>query len=206
MKEWFSAAELAKLQLPEVPSTERAIQLRAEREEWSKRRRQGRGGGWEYPVDDDPPSLLAVATVRVEEVPSGLRLRLPQPVTTGDVRVRYTATHILSDTEDTTLVTDREAIAAYAAAALLDQLAAKSSSDTDSTFGADQINRGTSSSTYAARAKDLRQRYQDQLGLNPDRQVAAGAVVAITSPAGNDGRPQLTHGPYSAPIYWRRRI
>lgn len=55
-KEFLTAAELAELRLPDLPATERAIQLMAQREDWQRaenegcnwRRRQGRGGGIEY--------------------------------------------------------------------------------------------------------------------------------------------------------------
>ena len=61
-QEWFTAAELAGMSLPEVPTTDRGVRLMADRygwqhpdREWSAanplgvwRRRQGRGGGVEY--------------------------------------------------------------------------------------------------------------------------------------------------------------
>ncbi len=55
-KEFWTAAELAELQLPGMPGTDRAIQLMAQRDDWQLpenegfnwRRRQGRGGGIEY--------------------------------------------------------------------------------------------------------------------------------------------------------------
>lgn len=62
MQEWFTAAELAELALPDMPNTGRGVQMRASREGWQApprawspdaptgqwRRRQGRGGGIEY--------------------------------------------------------------------------------------------------------------------------------------------------------------
>lgn len=76
MKEWYSAAELAKGQLPEIPSTERAIQIRAEREGWTKRRRQGRGGGWEYSVTSVPDPARAVLAAR--DAGAGVTLTTPR--------------------------------------------------------------------------------------------------------------------------------
>ncbi|MCK7581820.1 MAG: hypothetical protein MZV65_43510 [Chromatiales bacterium] len=49
MKSWYSVSELAGL--PGLPSTDRAIQIRAKREGWAHRPRQGRGGGKEYAFD-----------------------------------------------------------------------------------------------------------------------------------------------------------
>ena len=64
MKEFFTPAELVALGLPDMPSTERAIQMMADREGWRDpareypgvadgvwRRREGRGGGYAYRYD-----------------------------------------------------------------------------------------------------------------------------------------------------------
>jgi putative transposase len=56
VSEWFSAAELAQRNLPNVPSTKVSVIAMAEREGWRQperegthwRRRSGRGGGFEY--------------------------------------------------------------------------------------------------------------------------------------------------------------
>lgn len=58
MKEWYTASELADLALPGLPETESGIVRFAKKTNWRKRvsvagpalarRRQGRGGGWEY--------------------------------------------------------------------------------------------------------------------------------------------------------------
>ena len=58
MKRWFTAADLAKMSIAGVPSTKRAINRMAAKEEWTHRsridgaplarKRKGRGGGWEF--------------------------------------------------------------------------------------------------------------------------------------------------------------
>jgi len=53
MKEWMTAAEIAAAQLPELPTTKRGVSLRAEAERWDQnpayaRKREGKGGGFEY--------------------------------------------------------------------------------------------------------------------------------------------------------------
>lgn len=60
MKEWLTARELAAEKLPDMPKTERGMQMFAEREGWDGsiayvRERQGRGGGFEYHVAMLPP-------------------------------------------------------------------------------------------------------------------------------------------------------
>lgn len=70
MRGWYSAAELAGLS--GMPGTDRAIQLRAKREEWSTRKRQGRGGGNEYHLSSLPAETQA-ALIRFqnnEETPA----------------------------------------------------------------------------------------------------------------------------------------
>lgn len=52
-QEWWTADQLAASGLPDVPGTKRAVNMLAERQGWQAqpgfaRRRQGRGGGWEY--------------------------------------------------------------------------------------------------------------------------------------------------------------
>lgn len=61
---WFTAAELAKMALPGIPSTDRAVRTRAERECWQGRRRQGRGGGTEYHIDSLPEAARAAVLLR----------------------------------------------------------------------------------------------------------------------------------------------
>lgn len=56
MKLWYSAAELAELALPGLPSTERSVQRLAARSGWNghkrfARERTGRGGGMEYRIE-----------------------------------------------------------------------------------------------------------------------------------------------------------
>ncbi|MFG1466868.1 DNA-binding protein, partial [Xanthobacter sp. DSM 24535] len=61
MKEWWTPAELAVSQLPDIPTTRIGINLMADRGNWRNpdheypanpkghwRRREGRGGGYEY--------------------------------------------------------------------------------------------------------------------------------------------------------------
>lgn len=51
-KEWFSAAQLAGL--PGMPGSDRGVERRAQKEGWSRRRRSGRGGGFEFYVSALP--------------------------------------------------------------------------------------------------------------------------------------------------------
>lgn len=64
MTRWFAAVELAAMELPGVPQTERGVQKLAKREGWTSRPREGRGGGREYSHDALPPDARRELDVR----------------------------------------------------------------------------------------------------------------------------------------------
>jgi putative transposase len=51
---FFTAIECAKMQLPGLPKTESGVTRKAKKECWIRRRRQGRGGGFEYSLESLP--------------------------------------------------------------------------------------------------------------------------------------------------------
>jgi hypothetical protein len=109
---------------------------------------------------------------------SGLKIRMEQAFTSGTVlHVRYTLPHAVDDSTDTVPLADRAAVAKWAAALLLDQLATLYAGDRDPVIAADSANWASKSRDYASRAKELRTQYLDHLGIDPKRTVAAGAVV-----------------------------
>lgn len=65
MKGWMTASEIAAAGLPGLPATERAIQLRAQRESWPARSRKGRGGGREYDVSRLPREAREAIVAKV---------------------------------------------------------------------------------------------------------------------------------------------
>lgn len=55
---WYSISELLSLGSPELPQTCQAIKRKANREAWEpKRKRNNRGGGWEYHLSALPPKI-----------------------------------------------------------------------------------------------------------------------------------------------------
>jgi hypothetical protein len=109
---------------------------------------------------------------------SGWKIRMEQAFTSGTVlHVRYTLPHAVDGSTDTIPLADRAAVAKWAAALLLDQLATLYAGDRDPVIAADSASWASKSRDYAARAKDLRSQYLDHLGIDPKRTVAAGAVV-----------------------------
>lgn len=62
-KEWFTAAELAKL--PGMPSTPQNVNLRAKRDGWEIRQRKAKGGGREYHFDSLPLATQTAILARL---------------------------------------------------------------------------------------------------------------------------------------------
>ena len=76
---WWTASEIAEQRLPDMPTTQQSIDRLAKRNNWRgqaglARRRQGRGGGWEYHWHLFPSTaqraLLATATMPEPSAPS----------------------------------------------------------------------------------------------------------------------------------------
>jgi hypothetical protein len=148
----------------------------------------------EYPIGNVPPTLLAQDSLGIYLTPTGEKIMLRDAITAGLlVRVNYTIRHIVSSAPaDTIRADDREAVCAWSASLLLDQLAALFSGASDSTIQADNVDHNSKSREYAARAKSLRARYFDEMGIDPKRNLAAGVVVDLDQPD-SQGRDRLLH-------------
>lgn len=145
----------------------------------------------EYPIGDIPPTLLEGWDLY--QSPSTLKIATRSAIGSGaSARVTFSIRHVLTEASDTVPEDDREALCAYAAAVLCDQLAALYSGDADSTIVGDAVNHQGKGPAFAARAATLRKRFYDQLGVDPKRNVAAGAEVNLdlTNSLGGD---RLTH-------------
>lgn len=147
----------------------------------------------EYPAGDNPPSLWDQEAWSVYQAPGGPEIRLGVAVPTGSVvRLGFTVRQTLSGAADTIPSIHREGVAAYAAALLLQQLAARFAGSSEPTIGADSVDHGSRSGTYERRAKALVQRYERIVGVVLNRVPAAGAVVNLQ---GRDsrGNDRLVH-------------
>lgn len=146
----------------------------------------------EYPIGEVPPALI---DWQLYQGPSATTILMDRAVAAGTaVRATFTVAHTLSPAADTIPVKDREAVSAWAAATLLDQLAAAKSGDRESSIASDSVDHGNAGDRYARRARELRQSYYDRLGLDPKRAVAAGVVVAVPS-LDSRGRSRIFHPP-----------
>ncbi|MEX2372410.1 MAG: hypothetical protein WD800_01280 [Dehalococcoidia bacterium] len=148
----------------------------------------------EYPIGSVPPIIVSQERHGLYDTPSdGIKIALLDGVNVGDsLRVEYTIAHVLNGSTDTIASGDLEAVSCWAAALLLDQLAAHFAGASDSTIQADAVEHGSKSRDYAARAGSLRKRYLNELGLDDKKTVAAGAVVNLDQ-GDSQGRDRLTH-------------
>jgi len=148
----------------------------------------------EYPVGQTPPLLIPNDQWAMYLSPVGETIKLLYGLQAGvTCRLQFSIRHVVDDNQDTIKLGDRELVCCLAAASLVDQLAALSAGNTDSTIKADAVAYKSASAEYAARAKALRKRYTDELGIDDKKNVAAGAVVSIQRP-NSLGRERLTHG------------
>lgn len=147
----------------------------------------------EYPVGDVPPTLIHQDDYGFYRSPTELKLVLVDSLPAGaTVRYTYTIRHQVDVANDTIRADDREPVCAYGAAMLLEQLAAWFTGSSDSTIQADSVERRSKGADYAARARTMRTRYFDELGLDPKRSVAAGVVVDLDA-TDSQGRDRLLH-------------
>ena len=98
--------------------------------------------------------------------------------------------HRLTAAEDTIPPGNREAVCAYAAAVLLEQLAARHAGDSEPAIQADAVVRQSLSDRYLKLARAHRARYASLLGLDAPP-APAGATVALGRSPGR--RAGLTH-------------
>ncbi|MDR2172651.1 MAG: Mu transposase C-terminal domain-containing protein [Burkholderiales bacterium] len=59
IKTHYTARKLAEMKLPGMPTSKTNVLAMAERENWPRQKRSGRGGGWEYPVSALPSEAQA---------------------------------------------------------------------------------------------------------------------------------------------------
>ncbi len=147
----------------------------------------------EYPVGNVPPSMIDTGAWGIYNAPGTRQIMVQASLPANEtVRASFTIQHVLDDVTDTIDIVDREPVASYAAAVLCDQLASLYSGDSDSTIQADSVDHQSKAREFAFRAKTLRKRYYDELGIDPKRNVAAGAVVDLDL-ANSLGNDRLLH-------------
>lgn len=148
----------------------------------------------EYPIGNVPPTLVPQGDTSLYQTPTGWQIQLRNAVAAGaaNVRATYTIEHVLDAGSDTIPANHRTPVAAWAAADLCEQLASFYAGQSDSTIQADAVDHKSKSAEFAARARSLRKRYTDALGVDDRRNTATGVVVPLTD-RDSRGQPRLTH-------------
>lgn len=109
-------------------------------------------------------------------------------VKSGDkIVITYTLPHVLTETQDTIPFVDREAVANWAAAFLLDGMAAGYAGAIAATISSDSVEHGSKANNYHAQAAACRKFYRDHMGLDDKRNAAAGTTVVVKR-LGTSGR------------------
>jgi hypothetical protein len=132
----------------------------------------------ESPLGGVPPTVLNVEQYCLYSDPTGMTV-LFAFIPTDTVRLSYTLPHTVTDTIDTIKPLYREAVTCWAAAWCCDQLASYYASASDSTIQADHVQRNSQSADYARLAKNYRERYFSELGIEEKKLVSASAVVDL---------------------------
>lgn len=148
----------------------------------------------EYPIGKTPPTLLDQDSYGIYSTPTADEIKIISAINAAQqVRVTYTIRHAADATPaDTIRADDREPVCCWAAALLCDQLSAYYSKSGNPTIQADSVDQRSKAQEYAARAKTLRKRYLDELGVDEKKNVAAGVVVDLDM-ADSQGRDRLLH-------------
>lgn len=148
----------------------------------------------EYPIGAVPPTYIKQERYAFYRSPATVQIQLLDAVAVAaaNVRATFSIKHVVSAGADTIPVQDREPVACWAAAILCDQLASFYSGQTDSTIQADSVDHKSKSAEFAARARALRSRYLNELGIDSKRSTPAGAVVNLDF-ADSRGQDRLTH-------------
>jgi len=149
----------------------------------------------EHPIGDIPPSLIGQDRYALYRDPAAVKIQLLDgvAVAANSVRSKFTIKHQVDAAVDTIPLQHREPVACWAAALLCDQLAAFYSGGTDSSIQADSVQQTTKAQDYSARARSLRKRYQDEIGVEEKKSAPAGVVVNLDI-ADSRGQDRLLHG------------
>lgn len=142
----------------------------------------------EYPIGDEPETLLASDAWKFYRAPAGLKLRLLEdtPAVGEFVRVTFTVIRAEADVP----VSDEDAVACLAASICLRTLAALYGQTSDPTIQADVVNYRSKTDEFRRLADSLEERFNAHLGIDP--KGSAPAASAIAAPSKSD-RTRLTH-------------
>lgn len=134
----------------------------------------------EAPAGQIPPRKLSAESWYTTQTPDGIEIRTRAEIgSPGKARIRFTRRQVVDAITDTVPVHDREAVACWAAAFVLQGMASQFAADRQSTIQADSVDHAAKSNDFARRAAELRKVYYTHLGIDPQRQAPASATVSV---------------------------
>lgn len=147
----------------------------------------------EYPIGRQPPRIIPASIY--EDDGGAVLVTVDSLPAAAEVRISFSAPHLLTDQADTIPLVHREAVASYAAHSLCRQLAARFSGERESSINADGSNTDSRARNYAARAKEYRAVYYGALGkpdpaLSTSGQTAGSGATPAASVGSWPGRPR----------------
>jgi len=145
----------------------------------------------ECPLGGRPPRYLRSEDYYIYNDGTVSRIELLSGAA-DEMRVWYTVRHVASAGTYTLPEQHTEAVASWAAAVLCEMEASRLSAKGNPTIAADSQNQQDPARAFASRAKVLRQRYFDELGIDPKRAAPASADVSFTD-RDSRGSARLTH-------------
>ena len=130
----------------------------------------------------------------VEQTPTGRELRFAYDTDTeSNYRLTYTVPYVVSDTEDTLPVTQRQAALAYACYLGALALATEHIQEIDNTFQGATVQRNGSASEYRKLADQFLSQWKTLMGIPQQEKAGASAVAYTTATWAYDQRKSLFH-------------
>ena len=148
----------------------------------------------ERPVGEIPPQFTDFDLYLAPN--DAVYLYVPVVQSGETVRVTYTVPHVVDADSCTVPDADSEAVASWAAARLLEELAARGAATTDSTIRADAVDHESQANDYRMLAKGYRDRFYELLGIDRKdemRTPGASGVAELEPRRLAVGWHRLTH-------------
>jgi hypothetical protein len=143
----------------------------------------------EFPIGDIPPVYIDDEDWQLYRTPTGLKILLGS-ITPGNsdlVRVTWTCRHTAptSQADSTIPDADFEAVCDYAGSLCCAAMAAKYAQTRDPSISADAVNYRSKSQEYLGLAKELRRRYDEQVGITDSASGDSGSNVTAALASGD---------------------
>lgn len=143
----------------------------------------------EYPIGDEPETLLDATDWRLYRTPTGLKLRFVEAPVAADASVRVTYTRLRLEAD--VPAGDLDAVTCFAAAICLRTLAALYGQSSDPTISADVVSYQSKTDTYRRLADALEAKYFADLAIDPK---AGPAAASATAAPASSRTLRMTHG------------